>query len=295
MSAADTLRLLLLSSLWGISFVFMRVATPEFGPVSLIGLRLTIGALLLLPVLLRPRHRELVRANLLPLTVVGVSMMALPFALLALATLRLEAGFTSLINAVTPVNTALIGAAFFATPIQREQVLGLTLALAGMVVLSLGKLDFRGGGDGWFILAALCATVCYGVGGNYSRTRLAHLPSPVLAAASCAIGGLATLPLTLLLWPDAAVSAAAWGAALGLGALSTAAALLIFFRLIASAGATATSTVTMLVPVSALLWGGVLLGEAVTLQVLAGMAVTLLGTAIATGVLRLRPRRTLPR
>jgi drug/metabolite transporter (DMT)-like permease len=78
----------------------------------------------------------------------------------------------------------------------------------------------------------------------------------------------------------------AWGAAVGLGAVSTAAALLLYFALLSSAGATATSTVTMLVPVSALVWGYVLLQEPITLQVLTGMAITLLGTGIATGVLR---------
>ena len=206
MSPADAARLLLLSSLWGFSFIFMRVAVPEFGPVSLIGLRMGLGALLLLPLLASRQQLALLRANAGPLVVLGLTTTALPYSLLALATVGLEAGFTSLINAATPIATALIGMAFFATPVLREQIIGLTLALA---------------------------------------------------------------------------------------ALSTAGALLLYFRLLSSAGATATSTVTMLVPVSALAWGMLLLGETLTLQMLAGMVATLLGTAIATGVLQLRRRRTL--
>lgn len=293
LAPADVARLLLLSSLWGFSFIFMRVAAPEFGPVALIGLRMGLGALLLLPLLANRHHLGLLRANLGPLIVLGLTTAALPYSLLALATVRLDAGFTSLINAATPIATALIGAAFFATPILRQQVIGLTLALAGVALLSLGRLDFSAGGDGWFILAALCATLCYGFGGNYSRTRLSHLPSRVLAAGSCVAAAAVLLPPTLLLWPAAPVSDTAWGAALGLAALSTSGALLVYFQLLSSAGATAASTVTMLVPVSALAWGMLLLGESLSLQVLAGMLVTLLGTAIATGVLRLRPRRTL--
>lgn len=293
MSPADVARLLLLSSLWGFSFIFMRVAAPEIGPVALIGLRMGLAALLLLPLLANRQHLRLLRANLGPLVVLGLTTAALPYSLLALATVRLDAGFTSLINAATPIATALIGAAFFATPILRQQVIGLTLALAGVVLLSLGRLDFSSGGDGWFILAALGATLCYGVGGNYSRTRLSHLPSRVLAAGSCAAAAAVLLLPTLLLWPTAPVSDTAWGAALGLAALSTAGALLLYFQLLSSAGATAASTVTMLVPVSALAWGMVLLGESLSLQVLAGMLVTLLGTAIATGILHLKPRRTL--
>lgn len=294
MSPADTARLLLLSSLWGFSFIFMRVAVPEFGPVSLIGLRMGLGALLLLPLLAGRQQLALLRANAGPLVVLGLTTTALPYSLLALATVGLEAGFTSLINAATPITTAVIGMSFFATPVLREQIIGLTLALAGVGVLSFGRLDFEAGGDGWFILAALAATICYGFGGNYSRTHLAHLPSRVLAAGSCAVAALALLVPSLLLWPPTPVSPLAWGSALGLAALSTAGALLLYFRLLSSAGATATSTVTMLVPVSALAWGMLLLGETLTLQMLAGMVATLLGTAIATGVLQLRRRRTLP-
>ena len=294
MSPADSLRLLLLSSLWGFSFIFMRVAVPEFGPVSLILLRMTVGALLLVPLLANRTHLRLMRDNLLPLIILGITTTALPYTLLALATVRLDAGFTSLINAATPVATALIGMSFFATPILRQQVIGLTLALAGVAILSSGRLDFSAGGDGWFIAAALAATLSYGVGGNYSRTRLSHLPSPVLAAGACAVAAAVLLVPGILLWPQAPVSTTAWGSALALAALSTAAALLLYFRLIASAGATATSTVTMLVPVSAIGWGVLLLDEKITLQVCTGMVITLVGTAIATGTVQLKRRRTLP-
>lgn len=293
MSPADTARLLLLSSLWGFSFIFMRVAVAEFGPISLIGVRMVLGALLLLPLLASWQYLHLIRANLWQIAVLGVTTAAIPYTLLALATLRLDAGFTSLINAGTPIATALIGMAFFNTPILRQQVVGLTLALGGVAVLFFGRMDFSTGGDGWFVLAGLCATFCYGFGGNFSRTRLSHLPSRVLAAGSCAVAAMVMLLPTWWLWPEAPVSDIAWGSALALAALSTAAALLLYFQLLASAGATATSTVTMLVPVSALLWGMLLLGETVSLQMLVGMAATLLGTAIATGVLQLRPRRTL--
>lgn len=293
MSPADTFRLLLLSSMWGFSFIFMRVAAPEFGAVSLILLRMALGTLLLAPLLAKPGYLRLLRQNMGPLFVLGATTAALPYTLLALATMGLEAGFTSLINAATPIATALIGAACFATPILRQQVIGLTLALAGVAVLSGGRLDFSAGGDGWFIVAALGATLCYGFGGNYSRTRLSHLPTRVLAAGSCAAAAVILLVPGLLLWPQAPVSDIAWGSALGLAALSTAAALLLYFKVLASAGATAASTVTMLVPVSALVWGVVLLGETISLQVLVGMVITLLGTGIATGVVRLRRTRSL--
>ncbi|SEL83462.1 DMT family transporter [Halomonas daqiaonensis] len=293
MSPADTLRLLLLSSLWGLSFIFMRVASPEFGPVPLVLVRMGVGAALLVPLLLSVRYLRLVRENAGKLFVLGLINHVLPFSLLALATTRLEAGFTSLINATTPIFTALLGALFFATPIQRQQYLGLAMALLGVYVLSADRLDFALGGDGWFILAVLGATFCYGVAGNYSKTRLAHLPVRVLAAGSTAMSALILLIPGLMLWPAEPISGLAWANGLALAVLSTTVAFLLYFGLIASAGATATSTVTFLVPVSALLWGYLLLGERLDLQILAGMAITLVGTAIATRMLRLK--RAAPR
>ena len=290
MSAADTLRLILLSTLWGMSFIFMRVAVPEFGPVPLILLRMGVGALLLVPLLLSAHYLRLVWDHAGRLLLLGLINHVLPFSLLALATTRLEAGFTSLINATTPIFTALIGALFFATPIQRQQYLGLALALFGVYVLSADRLDFALGGDGWFILAVLGATFCYGIAGNYARSHLSHLPVRVLAAGSTAASSLILLVPGLLLWPEAPISGLAWGNGLALAVLSTALAFLLYFGLIASAGATATSTVTFLVPVSALLWGYLLLDEGLSLQILAGMAITLAGTAIATRMIRLGRR-----
>ncbi|CAM3561495.1 DMT family transporter [Halomonas lysinitropha] len=288
MSPADTLRLMLLSSLWGLSFIFMRVASPEFGPVPLVLVRMGVGAALLVPLLLSVRYLRLVRENAGRLFVLGLINHVLPFSLLALATTRLEAGFTSLINATTPIFTALLGALFFATPIQRQQYLGLAMALFGVYVLSADRLDFALGGDGWFILAVLGATFCYGVAGNYSKTRLAHLPVRVLAAGSTSMSALILLVPGLLLWPAEPISGLAWANGLALAVLSTTVAFLLYFGLIASAGATATSTVTFLVPVSALVWGYLLLGERLSLQILIGMAITLVGTAIATRMLRLK-------
>ncbi|MDN7131719.1 DMT family transporter [Halomonas sp. MC140] len=294
MSPADALRMLLLSSLWGLSFIFMRVAAPEFGPVPLILIRMGVGALLLMPLLISLHYLRLIWQHKGPLLMLGIVNHVLPFSLLALATTRLEAGFTSLINATTPIFTALIGMFFFATAIQRQQYWGLALALLGVYVLSANRLDFALGGDGWFILAVLGATFCYGIAGNYSKTRLGHLPTRVLAAGSCAMSALVLLIPGIWLWPSDPISPLAWGNAISLATLSTTLAFLLYFGLLASAGATATSTVTFLVPVSALVWGYLLLGETLSLQIIVGMVVTLIGTAIATKLLRLRSRGPLP-
>nr|WP_300314751.1 DMT family transporter [Halomonas sp.] len=293
MSASDALKLLLLSTLWGMSFIFMRVAAPEFGPLPLVLIRMGLAALLLAPLVLMSSHYlRLVRENLGPLALLGFLNHVLPFSLLALATMRLEAGFTSLINATTPIFTALIGAACFATPIRKHQYLGLAVAFLGVYVLSADRLDFALGGDGWYILAVLGATCGYGLAGNYSKTRLSHLPVRVLAAGSCGMSGLMLLIPGLLMWPQGSISSMAWASAIAIAVLSSALAFLLYFSLLASAGATAASTVTFLVPVSALLWGYLLLDESLNGRILIGMAITLAGTAVATGMLPWQWRRT---
>ncbi|WP_108124679.1 DMT family transporter [Saccharospirillum mangrovi] len=288
MSAIDAGRLLLLSTLWGVSFLFMRVAAPEFGPVALIFVRMGVAALVLLPILSRRRNRELFVQYAGRLAVLSITNHVVPFSLLAWATLSLEAGFTSLINATTPLFTALIGAALFATPVQRQQYLGLAIAFVGVYVLSANRLDFSAGGDGWAIVAALAATFSYGIAGNFSKAQLAHLPAQVVASGSTLMSALILLIPGVLLWPDSAPSAIAWGNVLALAVFSTALAFFFYFQLLASAGATATSTVTFLVPVSALAWGYLILGEVLSVQVWVGMAITLLGTAITTRLIRLR-------
>lgn len=291
MSAIDAFRLILLSTLWGMSFLFMRVASPEFGAVPLVMVRMGVAAMVLLPLMSIRHYRRLAWENKTPLLVLSLTNHVVPFSLLAFATISLEAGFTSLINATTPIFTALIGALAFATPVLRQQYVGLGVAFFGVYVLSADRLDFSIGGDGWFILAALGASFCYGIAGNYSKARLAHLPIRVVVGGSTLISGLILLVPGLLLWPDTMPSTQGWLNALALALFSTALAFFIYFQLLANAGATATSTVTFLVPVSALLWGYLLLGEVLNLQILIGMIITLLGTAIATRLIRMRRSR----
>lgn len=288
MSVVDAGRLLLLSTLWGMSFLFMRIAAPEFGAVSLIFIRMSVAALVLLPLFTLRHYRQLFVQHLGRLTLLSLTNHVIPYSLLAWATLSLEAGFTSLINATTPLFTALLGAALFATKVQKQQYLGLAIAFVGVYVLSANRLDFSVGGDGWSILAALGAAFSYGIAGNFSKARLAHLPAQVVASGSTLMSALMLLLPGLLLWPQTAPSMLAWGNVLALAVFSTALAFFFYFQLLASAGATATSTVTFLIPVSAMTWGYVILGEVLSMQVLVGMVITLVGTAITTRLIRLR-------
>ena len=289
MTPRDLLDLTLLAALWGGSFLFMRYAVPDFGVVPLIWLRVALASICLLPLLLMKRQFGALRRQAGALTVMSLFNSGLPFLLIAWATLSITAGLASIMNAMTPVFTALIGALWLGDRLDGRRSLGLLLGLAGVALLAADKADFRPGGSGWAIVAMLLATACYGFAANHTRRYLQGVPALVNATGTQLVSALVLLPPALWSWPERMPGLGPWLAALVLGVACSALAYLLFFRLIARVGASRAVTVTFLVPVFGTLWGALFLGEPVTVSMLAGGAVVLLGTGLATGVIGGRP------
>ena len=289
MKPRDLLDLTLLAALWGGSFLFMRYAVPDFGVVPLIWLRVALASICLLPLLLLKRQFGVLRRQAGALTVMGLFNSGLPFLLIAWATLSITAGLASIMNAMTPVFTALIGALWLGDRLDGRRSLGLLLGLAGVALLAADKADFRPGGSGWAIVAMLLATACYGFAANHTRRYLQGVPALVNATGTQLVSALVLLPPALWSWPERMPGLGPWLAALVLGVACSALAYVLFFRLIARVGASRAVTVTFLVPVLGTLWGALFLGEPVTASMLAGGAVVLLGTGLATGVIGGRP------
>lgn len=285
MKPRDLLDLTLLAALWGGSFLFMRYAVPDFGVVPLIWLRVALASVCLLPLLLLKRQFGALRQQAGALTVMSLFNSGLPFLLIAWATLSITAGLASIMNAMTPVFTALIGALWLGDRLDGRRSLGLLLGLAGVALLAADKADFRPGGSGWAIVAMLLATACYGFAANHTRRYLQGVPALVNATGTQLVSALVLLPPALWSWPERMPGLGPWLAALVLGVACSALAYLLFFRLIARVGASRAVTVTFLVPVFGTLWGALFLGEPVTASMLAGGAVVLLGTGLATGVI----------
>ena len=285
MKPRDLLDLTLLAALWGGSFLFMRYAVPDFGVVPLIWLRVALASVCLLPLLLLKRQFGALRQQAGALTVMSLFNSGLPFLLIAWATLSITAGLASIMNAMTPVFTALIGALWLGDRLDGRRSLGLLLGLAGVALLAADKADFRPGGSGWAIVAMLLATACYGFAANHTRRYLQGVPALVNATGTQLVSALVLLPPALWSWPERMPGLGPWLAALVLGVACSALAYVLFFRLIARVGASRAVTVTFLVPVFGTLWGALFLGEPVTASMLAGGAVVLLGTGLATGVI----------
>ncbi len=297
MTRRDLADLLLLAAIWGASFLFMRLGAAEFGPVALAFIRVAGAAALLVPLLLWRRQAAAGRGLARRLLVLGVVNSALPFLLYALAALVLTTALMSVFNATAPIWAALIAWLWLKEGLTAWRWLGLGIGVAGVVFLSWGKAELRAGEHGISaavgVAACLAATWLYGLGANLSRRWMQGVPPLVVAAGSQLAATLVLAPAALWFWPATSPGATAWAAALALSLLCTGLAYLLYFRLVARAGPANAISVTFLIPAFALLWGFVALGEVPTPTMLAGCAVILLGTAMATGLLR-RPGSSIP-
>jgi drug/metabolite transporter (DMT)-like permease len=284
MTAADTAQLLLLALLWGGSFLFMRVAAPEFGPAALVAVRVAIAALLLAP-FLRP-SLEGWRHNAPRLAWLGFVNSALPFCLFAYAALHIPAGLSAILNATAALWAAAIGWAFFGVALNARAMISVLVGVVGVAVMVGPKLVWgqtNSDGVAGAVTAAVAATVCYGYAVHYSRRYLAGVPSRSVAAGSQMAAAVALATPGLALWPASTPSMAAVVCALALGTLSTAWAYLLYFRLIERIGAARAMTVTVLVPAFGVLLGVIFLDEALTAATVAGGALVLTGCSLALG------------
>lgn len=272
--------LFLLAALWGGSFLFLRVAAPELGPVWLIEARVLLAGLVLLPLVARRGQLRGLVTHWRPLLWIGCLNAALPFTLLAYAALHLTAGTTSILNATVPIFAVLVGALLYAEPLEARRAVGVAVGFAGVVVLV--GLPASGTPVHPLPLAAgLAAALSYVFAANLAKRRLTHVPALVFVTGSQLGAALALLPLVPFFVPAAAPGVTAMAAVVALAVLSTSLAFVIYFQLLREVGPARTLTVTYLIPLFAVGWGALLLDEAVTLPMLLGGLLVLAGIGLA--------------
>ena len=285
MSLADIFQIIAMAAVWGGSFLFLRVATPEFGPVPLIAIRVSVSALCLLPFLLaRPVLRAEFRDNLGKLFILGVINAAVPFPLFAYSTLFVTAGFASIINATAPLFAALVAGIWLKDRITAGGFLGLLIGFGGVVVLVGGLPDLTHGAP-LAIAGSLFAAFLYGVSASFVKRHLAGVNSWVTTTGSFGFAALLLAPLAVPLWPAANPSGTSWIAVLLLAVACTAIPNIYYFRLVLRVGPGKAMSVAFLIPAFGMLWGALLLGERVTPGMFAGCTVILLGTSLVIGII----------
>jgi drug/metabolite transporter (DMT)-like permease len=292
MSATDWLLLVALSLLWGGSFFFGKVAVLELPPLTVAFGRVAIAAAILIA-LARITGVALpaTLAAWRPFAIMGLLNNAIPFVLILWGQTHIPSGLAAILNATTPLFTVLVAHA--ATRDERltpSRLVGVTIGLGGVAVMIGPDLLRDLGSNVAAQGACLLAAISYAFAGIYGR-RFRGEPALRVAAGQLVMSSLMLAPLALVLdrpWTLTPPSAAAWAALMGTAILSTALGYLIYFRVLARAGATNVLLVTFLIPVSAILLGTLILGEQLAVQHIAGMAAIALGLAAIDGrVMRL--------
>jgi drug/metabolite transporter (DMT)-like permease len=280
----DLIDLLVLGAIWGASFLFMRVAAPEFGAIPLIAARVGIAAAFLIPVLGRRGGLPRLYRSAARLTLLGAMNSAIPFSLFAYAVLSITAGFASVLNATAPLFGALVAFVWLRDRPSPLRIAGLVVGFAGVLVLVWGRLAVRGDGGGTAVLAGLSAAVLYGISANYTKKNLSDVDPFVIATGSLIAATVLLLPLAYFYWPDTSPSRVSWVSAALLGVICTGIAYILYFGLLRRIGPAKTLAVTYLIPAFGVLWGHLLLSEPVTPSMVVGCAVILAGTTLATGM-----------
>jgi drug/metabolite transporter (DMT)-like permease len=293
-SRAWILDFVLLGAVWGASFLFMRLAVVDFGPMPTAALRVGIASLFLVPLLLLRGLGPLLRTHWRKVFAVGALNSGIPFALYAFAVTTITTGLSAILNATVPLFGAVVAWLWLKDRPAPARAVGLAVGFAGVAMLAWDKASFRPGAagvaSGWAVLACLLATLCYGIAASATKKHLAGLPPLVTATGSQLGATVALIVPALWSWPAATPGPRAWLALLALGTLCTGVAYILYFRLIEEAGPSRALAVTFLVPAFAVLYGLLFLGERVTPWMVVCAGVIVCGTALSTGLLRLPQR-----
>ena len=278
----------LLSSLWGASFLFMRLGAAEFGPLPTAGLRVALATVFLFPILVQQGQWPALCKHWRPVLLAGLINSAIPFALYAWAVLHITTGLASILNATVPLFGAIVAWLWLGERIGHLRSLGLAIGFLGVALLAWRAPGGAGGKSDlalWAVAACLGATTCYALAASYARRYLGGIP-PLATATGSQLGAALFLALpTVWAWPAQMPGLRAWLAVVAIAVLCTGIAYILYFRLIVHAGPSRALAVTFLAPVFAVLYGVVFLSETVTLWMAGCALVIVLGTLLSTGLL----------
>jgi len=276
----------LLAAIWGASFIFMKIGSPEFGPILFMAMRTLVASLFLIPLLFINKKQSALSGRWHKIFIVGTLNTALPFVLFGWATLTLSAGNTSVLNGTTPMFGALVAYFWLKDKLSFSAAIGIFLGFLGVYLLMFDKIMIENSPVILPTLAVMLAALCYGISANYTKMYLSGISPLALAAGSQISATVLLLPLSLFFLPKTLPSTNATLSVIALGIVCTGVAYILFFRLIDALGPTKAISVTYLIPVFGILWGVIFLNETITYWTILGAIVICLGVALTTGVIK---------
>ena len=287
MSNRDLIIFITLSFMWSLSFIFYRIGVPEFGSLAFASLRVVLAGLTMLVfVILKKKNRVGIRENWRVLTLVGLFSAAVPFILFAFSARSVNAGVLAVLNASVPMISGFIASVFFKDRLSKKQILGLVIGVIGvMILMSENLFGGQGAGSGSGLLPmgyALLACVGYALGANITRNYLENVSPVAITAGSLIIASVIMLPVAVYEFPyGKSISVTAWISVICIGVFSTAIALIFMNQLIKSIGPVRATSITLVIPIFAIILGYLLLGEALDTPAIIGSMVILFGTYLS--------------
>ena len=287
MSRRDLIIFLTLSFMWSISFIFYRIGVPEFGSLAFASLRVVFAGLtMLIFVLISAKNRQGIRDRLALLAIVGLFSAAIPFILFSFSAQTVNAGVLAVLNASVPMMSGFIASTFFNERLAKKQILGLIIGVIGVVILMSERLFAEQGSVADLGLLpmgyALLGAVGYAVGANITRNYLFNVSPIAITAGSLIIASVIMLPIALYEFPyGKSISVTAWVSVICIGVFSTAIALIFMNQLIKNIGPMRATSITLVIPIFAIIFGYLLLGEALDTVAIIGSVIILFGTYLS--------------
>ena len=267
-----------LGALWGSAFMFIKVATPEFGPIALVNARLIIASFIFLPILLRSKYIHLLKPIWRQVLVLAILNNAVPFTLFSYASFGADSNILAILNATTAFNTMIIAYIWIGENVSLKQLFGLLLGFIGIFILVNPQ-----NSETTLIssMSALLASFFYSYSTVYIQRQSVNANKMVLIGWSIIFSAVIMLPVTIFYLPDTIPSISAIGSAIWLGAISTGLGFLGYVRLIDKIGAVKTSTVAYFLPVFGIIWGAIFLDEIISSTIIIGCLIVLIGIYFA--------------
>ncbi|MGB5944899.1 DMT family transporter [Paenisporosarcina sp.] len=280
--------LIALSLIWGLSFVFISILSEPAGVWGTVFIRCLAGALLLLP-LLWYRKKDIIKPiPWKPLLIVGVINAGLPWGLIALSQTQIDSSLAAVLNAFTPIFTGLMGLVFFGSILLKQQWIGIATGFIGILIIMDFDISLLFGESFVGIGTMIIATMCYGFSSHYVRKHLREAGIIFVTTCTLIVGAFVGGVTMLLTNPNQLHSLAQnlngeiLFAIIGLGFFGSGIAHLLFFYLMRERSPEFATSVTYLIPISAIFWGYFLLKEPVSLHMIIGLLVILCGVYLTT-------------
>ena len=258
--------------------MFIKVATPEFGPIALVNARLIIASCIFLPILLRSKYIHLLKPIWRQVLVLAILNNAIPFTLFSYASFGADSNILAILNATTAFNTMIIAYIWIRENVSLKQLFGLLLGFVGIFILVNPQ-----NSETTLIssISALLGSFFYSFSTVYIQRQSVNANKMVLIGWSIIFSAVIMMPVTVFYLPDSIPSISAIGSAIWLGAISTGLGFLGYVRLIDKIGAVKTSTVAYFLPVFGIIWGAIFLDEIISSTIIIGWLIVLIGIYFA--------------